>query len=172
MPMEIIKDHEKNRGFLEALYRDLTSAEHLLAKDRNFLHYRSSVGETPFHYVVIEASIPLATKLLEWGADANSQDDFGMTPLMRAVQLGNLQMVKWLVDNGVSLNVKDVQGETALSLATSNEKKDIFELLISLPRQHPIDYYYDDLTAHEALNNPGLVMRSRLIELGLTKRFT
>jgi ankyrin repeat protein len=166
-----LTNHEKNREFLATVYTDMPKAEQMLKADPQFLHYRSSVGETPFHYLVIENEVEKAAKLLDWGADINTQDNFGATPLSRAIMLGNLNLVKWLVQQGASLEPKDINGETALAYATSNEKAAIFQFLISLPRKHPIDAYYDDLTARGIYDNEELVMRSHLIELGLTKRF-
>jgi ankyrin repeat protein len=90
---------------------------------------------------------------------------------MHAVTLGNLDVVRWLVEHGASLEFKNDNEETALALATSNEKAAIFQYLIKIPRKHPIDYYYDDLAAHELMNNEELVMRDYMIGLGLTRRF-
>src|SRR5579872_3959687 len=139
------QNHEKNREFLAAVYRDVSEAKQLLKADPQFLHYRSSVGETPFHYLIVESDIERAARLLEWGADINTRDDFGATPLMHAVMLGNLDVVRWLVEHGASLEPKNVNEETALSLATSNERAAIFQFLMKIPRKEPIDYYYDDL---------------------------
>lgn len=164
-------NHQKNREFLAAAYDDMSKAEQMLKADPQFLHYRSSIGETVFHYLVIENEIEKAAKLLSWGADINTQDNFGATPLLHAVMLSNLNLVKWLVQRGAILEPKNINGETALVHATSNERAAIFQFLISLPREHPIDAYYDDFTAQKIYDNEELVMRSYLIELGLTKRF-
>ncbi len=166
-----IQNHKKNREFLAAVYHDLSEAKQLLKSDPQFLHYRSSLGETPFHYLIVESEIKRAARLPEWGADINTKDDFGATPLIHAVTLENLDVVKWLVEHGASLELKNDNEETALALATSNEKAAVFQFLIGFPRKHPIDYYYDDLTAHELMNNAELVMRDYLIRLGLTQRF-
>jgi ankyrin repeat protein len=107
---------------------------------------------------------------LEWGSDINTKDDFGATPLMHAVMLGRLDVVKWLVQHGASLESKNINGETALTCATSNEKAGIFQFLISVPRKHPIDYYYDDLTVQSICEDKELVMRHYLLSLGLAER--
>ncbi|HTA95276.1 MAG TPA: ankyrin repeat domain-containing protein [Verrucomicrobiae bacterium] len=164
-------NHQKNREFLTAIYRDMSEAERLFKADSQFLHYRSMIGETPFHYVIVESDIEKADKLLGWGADINTQNDFGTTPLMSAVTLGELNVVKWLVQHGANLELKNVNGETALASATSNEKAGLFQFLILLPRKHPIDFYYDDLSAHDVFEDKDLVMRNYLISLGLTERF-
>ena len=165
------KDHEKNRQFLAAVYESPSKAEQLLRIDPQFLHYRSIAGETPFHYLVVENDIARAAKLLDWGADINTQDDFGATPLIHAVTLGHLDLVKWLVQHGSNLELKNVNGETALATATSNEKAGIFQFLVSLPRKHPVDFYYDDDTAQNIYDDKELVMRAHLISLGLSERY-
>ena len=104
-------DHEKNRQFLAAIYESASKAERLVRIDPSFLHYRSSIGETPFHYLVVESDIERAAKLLDWGADVDTQDDFGATPLMSAVILGELALVKWLVERGANLELKNINGE-------------------------------------------------------------
>jgi CHAT domain-containing protein/Flp pilus assembly protein TadD len=45
-------------------------------------------------------NLPKVQKLLESGADVNALDANGATPLMWAAYQGDLEMVKWLVDNG------------------------------------------------------------------------
>ncbi len=167
-------DHEKNREFLRALYQeylDLTLAERMVKEDPNYLRYRSSIGETVFHYVVVEdRDIGRAEKLLEWGAEINTQDNFGGSPLYHAVMLGDLELVKWLVAHRASLETKTENGDTALSVATENDRAEIFDFLIAQPRKEPIDYYYDDMTARQVHADETLVMRGKLIELGLSNR--
>ena len=79
--------------------------------------------------------------------------------------VGPLDLVKWLAQRGASSDLKNANGETALALATSNEKAGIFQFLISLPRKHPIDCYYDNLTAQNIYDDKELVMRGYLISL-------
>ena len=62
-------------------------------------------------------------------------------------------------------------GQTAISLATRNDRAWAFQMLIKLPREHPINWYYDDMEADEILKDKDRVMRRHLIDLGLTWRF-
>ena len=166
------RNNYKQREFLSAVYDDLAKSLALLTHDSNCIHYRDSVGETAFHYLIIEGELERAEVLLEWGADVNTQCDFGATPLIHAVQLGRFEIVEWLVENGASLEFKDSIGATALSAATGDGKRkaSIFQFLISKPRANPIDFYYDDDAAEDVFRNPDLVMRQRLIDLGLSRR--
>ena len=129
------------------------------------------MGETAFHYVVVEDRIDLAEILLAAGSDVNTQTRFGSTPLMDAVQSGYLDMTRWLIGKGADLETKDSLEETALVKATENDRAPLFDFLIGLPRSHPIDFYYDDLSARRVYDDKGLVMRERLLQLGLTARF-
>jgi ankyrin repeat protein len=162
----------KQREFLSAVYSDLPRALALLTHDPNCIHYRSSVGETAFHYLIIESQLERAKVLFEWGADINTRDDFGATPLIHAVTVGPLEVVQWLIENGASLEFKDSIGSTALSAATRDGKRsaEIFQFLISRPRANAIDYYYDDTVAEDVFQNTTLAMRQQLIDLGLTRR--
>lgn len=165
-----MKNHQKNREFLAAVYQDMALAEQMVQTDRSWLRYRSSVGETVFHYLVVEGDMERAGKLLAWGAEINTQDDFGNSPLINAVILGDLELVKWLVSHGASLELKTENGDTAISLATENQTAAIFDVLIEQPRTEPIDFYYDDAMATQIYADETLVMRGRLIGLGLSRR--
>ena len=53
--------------------------------------------------------------LEDYGADPNYQDINGLTPLMRAVVYGHLDVVQLLLQHGADPNIKDYGGRTALS---------------------------------------------------------
>lgn len=163
-------EREKQRALVGACFENLNKARELLHKHPDWLHCKDGVGETAFHYLVVENQLASVKVLLEAGADLNEPDGFGTTPLMNAVFLGHREMVGWLLDRCASIEGMNQTGWTALSLATKNEKAWAFQRLIQLPRKHPIDHYYDDLEADEVFKNSELVMRDHLISLGLTRR--
>jgi ankyrin repeat protein len=79
--------------------------------------------------------------------------------------------VRWLIDHGATVEPKNSVGETVLVYAAMNERAGIYQYLMSLPRQQPIDFYFDDFSADRIFRNDDLVMRSHLIGLGLSRRF-
>ena len=67
--------------------------------------------------------------LLEAGADPNTRDEQGNTPLHLAVKVGWLKRVGLLVSHGADVNVKNNEGESPLSIARANGHKDVIEFL-------------------------------------------
>jgi ankyrin repeat protein len=55
--------------------------------------------------------------LLKMGADVNAKNDWGETPLICAVDSGNIAAARLLIENGADVNVKDKQGLTVLMRA-------------------------------------------------------
>lgn len=68
--------------------------------------------------------------LLYLGADPNTCDEKGVTPLMFAVQSGNAELVELLIDNGANVNAFPANGNTALHAAVIAANDTIAELLI------------------------------------------
>jgi len=69
-------------------------------------------------------------KLLRRGADINSKDEKGFTPLHLAAFYGHKQVLEFLIDNGAEINSRDKEGYTPLHLAAQIGDPEIVELLI------------------------------------------
>ena len=75
-------------------------------------------------------SVANATLLLDHGADPNARDHKGFTALHRAAEMGELQIVKLLLDRGAFPDL-DAGGHTPLSLAQGRAQTAVVELLSS-----------------------------------------
>jgi ankyrin repeat protein len=64
------------------------------------LNARNRWGKTPLHFVALERQVNIAVLLINGGADVNSIDDDGRTPLDEAIQGGDDRLVQLLIDNG------------------------------------------------------------------------
>lgn len=68
-------------------------------------------GYTALHHSLIGIPKPtLARILLEQGADANAQNRYGITPLLGAFDISNLEIVEMLLQAGAKLDLKDGEG--------------------------------------------------------------
>lgn len=73
----------------------------------------------------------VASRLLEAGASVNCKGPEGYTPLMYAVELGDVTAVKFFVSNGADAEAKNAEGDTALDIALQGRRKHIIEVLTS-----------------------------------------
>jgi hypothetical protein len=80
------------------------------------LEDRNLKGETLLHHAVKLRSMDVMSLLLEYGALADSSDNDGKTPLMKACERADLGVVRRLVQHmgGQGLNQQDAEGMTAL----------------------------------------------------------
>ena len=72
----------------------------------------------PIHLCVIYGNYLLVTQLSDYGADLNTQDDNGETPLHYALSRNKLDIATYLLTEGVSrgvdVNITDIHGNTPL----------------------------------------------------------
>jgi serine/threonine protein kinase len=76
-------------------------------------------------------SLEMAQFLIAQGADVNVKAWDGTTPLFSAADQSNKEMAQFLIAQGADVNVKDKNGMTPLRLATMSGAKDIVEVLKS-----------------------------------------
>ena len=71
------------------------------------------------------------TRLLhESGADIDTRDDIGSTPIICAAQQGKVDTVKYLVQAGADKNADNNQGVMAIHMASQNNRVEVVEYLI------------------------------------------
>jgi ankyrin repeat protein len=68
--------------------------------------------------------------LLEKGADLESKDNFGQTPLGGAAEKGHEAVTRLLLENGADLESKDVFGQTPLWWAAERGHEAVTRLLV------------------------------------------
>ena len=70
--------------------------------------------------------------------DVNAQNENGETALMRAVALGQIEVVRSLLDQGANVNLYDVLGNTAAVLAYEKDVATIQQLLMVRERRRSV----------------------------------
>ena len=96
-------------------------------------HWLNRNSASPLHLAMYFKYTELTSRLLEEGADANFQESFGMTTLMWAAQVGDLEMAKKTIHMKVPLEAVNTHGESALYIAIKKGHEDIANLLIAEP---------------------------------------
>eukprot|EP00919_Chromeraceae_sp_WS-2016_P029492 GHVR01070169.1.p1 GENE.GHVR01070169.1~~GHVR01070169.1.p1 ORF type:complete len:509 (+),score=90.75 GHVR01070169.1:60-1586(+) len=76
---------------------------------------RDSVGNTLLHMAVYGSDKDTATYLIDvLGIDVNLQNNNGLTPLLVAVMINDVPMIKFLIEKGANVNAADEKGYTSL----------------------------------------------------------
>jgi hypothetical protein len=86
---------------------------------------------TPLHLALKSGHSEVALLLIQYGADVQSRDHFGLTPLHLATIGGDVAMCMHLLDNGADITATDVDNHTALDLAETLKLEEIALVLSS-----------------------------------------
>ncbi len=109
-----------------------------------FISAKDDSGQTPLDIVAkvennqakmlyeaaADGNIALVKSLIAGGADVNTPNIWGWTPLYVAVVIGNGDIVNLLIAKGANVDAPNNQGETPLRLAIGKGRRNIVKLLI------------------------------------------
>ena len=92
-------------------------------------------GHTPFHKLMefslanFPAAFVYCDILLKHNVDINTRCKKGKTALMKAASTGNMDAVKYLINNGADVDIADNEGIPAFMHAVIHQKYDVFYFL-------------------------------------------
>jgi len=87
------------------------------------------VGRTALAWAVLNPSIEVASILVAAQANLNLATLEGDTPLLRALQFGNLDIAKYFISCGSDLVRKNKNGQDAMKIAQASGYGEIVEML-------------------------------------------
>ena len=149
---------------------DLPEAERLILQNPGLLKLRSTIGETPLHYLVVENKIPSVKLLITKGSDVNTKNEFYGTPLLDATSLEYLEMCSLLLRHGAAIETMDNVGHTPISMATAKGNSDLFNLLYAKSKLD-INIFFDDVEAQSVIDNPDNSVKKLVLQMGLKSRY-
>jgi len=92
-----------------------------LIDDANVAH-RADNGNTLLHEAAGSGRPELAKELIDRGIDVDTQNGGGQTPLLKALELENYDVVKVLLDAGADPNILDNNRRSPLAMALKKGK--------------------------------------------------
>ena len=119
--------------FLKAVEdKDIDKADELLGKPGSVLINSRDLtsGRTGLHIAADRRDVVWLVYLLNRGANPNIADIRGVTPLMRASQMGFFEGVQHLVTKGARVDASNSTGETPLILAVHRRDTAMMRVLL------------------------------------------
>jgi hypothetical protein len=83
------------------------------------------------HRAAVDGEIEQVKSLISKGADVNTKNGEGWTPLQYAASRGYMEIVELLLEHGADLHISGEGNMTAAEYAMKNNHTEIFQLLIS-----------------------------------------
>lgn len=122
--------------------------EYLISKKIPFESNETSpIGA--IHVAAKYGRIKIIKTLFKYGATANDRSvNNGATPIMYASITGQLETVKFLINNDADVNIADKVGRTALTMAAIWDKRDVVDFLV----QSKADINQKDLWGNSPLH--------------------
>jgi ankyrin repeat protein len=95
-------------------------------------------GNTPLAYACLSGDTTIARALLDSGANPNTRDERGMTPIIHTIERSYVGIVRLLLEyEHFKPDFADSQGRTPLSYAAAGGKKAILKLLLESGKVDP-----------------------------------
>jgi ankyrin repeat protein len=134
------------------------------------INAKAAYGETALEYAVRFGRYKVALRLIELGADPNSENDSGMTPLHWAAQEPNAsRVVEALLRAGADVNRRDFYGRTALMFAAHADSIRTVAVILTRARDIvDIDAQNDHFETAESLARDGLI--PEMLEIARKRR--
>lgn len=124
----------RNAVMLASAKKDCTMLKKLAAAGAN-LKIMDNSEKTPLHYAAAGNSFACAEFLLENGADANLQDNFGRdaaNTLLSLAKEENVELFKILVEKSTDIERRDKEKKTLFIIAAEKGYADYAKFLMSL----------------------------------------
>lgn len=124
---------------IEAInYENPKTAIFLIEKGAD-VEVMSKLGSSPLLLSIIrenETLFDFIISRIKSKTSIEKKDHYGRSPLMHAAIKGNVHMGKVLIDKGASINITDLNGDTALNLAVRNQRIDFCKMICSYDPIH------------------------------------
>jgi ankyrin repeat protein len=107
---------------------------------------------------------------MENGADGLAQDANGMPALHGAIEKGNLETARAMLEKGVDVDCKDAEGDTALHYAAWKGNDEAMELLLEFTANRNALNKRDRLPIHLAMRRNHHTVVRRLFDQHVLKK--
>lgn len=113
------------------------------------------------HIEAAKGNLKKVTSLVVKGADIDTPDSHGRTPIMYALRFGQLLTARWLLEHGANINKQTNDKSTALHYAAFTSTEDVVRFLIQARASLDLTDDEGRTVLHWSCNNPNV----RILEI-------
>ena len=129
------RDHNQTSALMKVIKNGNLHNMNVLLKAGAKKDEVNSVGRGILYYAIESKSLEVLKAVADIeGIDINQKDNYNTTPLIRAAQYGDVNMVKYLVDRGADVSVVDTTGYTALKYAEDAKAEEVIAYLTEIEK--------------------------------------
>ena len=170
--MPTAKIDPRFHNFCEAAFSDRPVATSLLAEDPKIVFLRNAIGETAMHFLALENCVVAVAWLLDHGAEVETHNEFGQTPLMEVASLGLLDMCMLLISYGADFRHISPRGDSVFSAAAETDQTEVLGYFLALlAPEEDVNLFFDNVAAEMALKHSPRCA-ALLTSRGLRKRWS
>lgn len=125
-----ITDGFDNTLLHAAAYYGFDEVVHLFFDNNLSIDYMNKVKSQPIHIACERGNINFVRSIIDLYKDINVKNDYNRTPLFFASKNGNIELVKLLVNHNANSVISDLDGNTSVHIAISNNKLDVAYYLL------------------------------------------
>ena len=127
-----IKNESGDTALMRAVLRNNFKSAEILIKEGASLKIRDNRGYTPLLRACEKGNLEMAKLLIKDKSEFKEKVLLNpkKTALHLAIKKDNLELIKWLLENGLDINSKDEDGRTPLMDSVSNMKVPTVKLLL------------------------------------------
>ena len=132
------------------------------------VHYRNRRGETALFMAASTSTVDIVKLLIKYGAKVEASDyvPFSATPLLCAIERGNVEVAKFFIENGFNLDDQDYLGRSPLILAASLERSELVESLIESGANVDLKDHLGQTALMKSIACGNIVIFKQLLEAG------
>ncbi|MDR0288956.1 MAG: ankyrin repeat domain-containing protein [Rickettsiales bacterium] len=124
-----------DRGMYQEWENNGFSVNHSFTLQKTVQNDQVEISLTLLHIAAASDDDSVMQALIKAGADVNTEDNYGITPLHLAAQNGHKNAIGTLLKaKRINVNAKDQYGKTPLHLATAKNHNDAIEALLKAKR--------------------------------------
>jgi uncharacterized protein len=150
---------------IRAFFESTSEGLKLLNAEPNLADARTSMGETPLHYLAVENQLEAVRALVARGAAIDTISEVHGTPILEAAQLGHVEMVKYLLSVGANISIPN-QDEPTLIGGVRSGNPDIVQDLINAGADVNARNSLSETPLHVASEKNDICIVKLLVEAG------